>query len=104
MQPMNNQPTLFEIDTEAEKKFKAFDEKNPRVYDELVRLTLQAHEKGRTKIGIKMLIEVVRWNRFIRTTDGDFKINNNYAPRYARKIMSTYPELGDIFNTRDLRK
>lgn len=98
-----NQVTLFDLETAAEQKFKEFDRKNPKVYQELVSLTQQAYDAGRRKIGINMLIEVVRWNRFITTTDIDFKINNNYAPRYARKIMEEYPEFGDIFNLRTLR-
>ena len=84
-------------------KFLDFHKKNPAVFRELVKLTRTAYDAGKKKIGIKMLIEVVRWERFIQTTDTDFKINNNYAPYYARAIMKTYPEFDGIFDVRELR-
>lgn len=87
----------------ADDKFMEFHKKNPQVYQELVKLTEQAIQNGRNKIGIKMLVEVVRWNRFLQTTDADYKINNNYTSRYARLIIENRPEFGDIFSLRTLR-
>lgn len=97
------QVDLFTRQTAAELKFAEFHKKNPQVYRELLKLTEQAVARGRSRIGINMLIEVVRWNRFLQTTDEDYKINNNYAPRYARMIMNEHPEYGDIFQLRTLR-
>jgi hypothetical protein len=84
-------------------KFDKFHKDNPRVFEELVKLTEQAYSAGRTKIGMRMLFEVVRWNRFIKTTDHDFKLNNNNAPYYARLIMETYPKYDGLFEVRELR-
>lgn len=95
------QETLFE--TTLERKFSDFDRKNPQVYKELVELALQAKHRGRRKIGIGMLFEVLRWNRFILTTDPDFKLNNNYRSRYARKLMAEHRELEGIFEIRGLK-
>jgi hypothetical protein len=89
--------------SEMDEKFDEFDKANPQVYRELVALAKQAKEAGRSKIGIKMLFEVVRWNRYIQTTDQDFKLNNNYHSRYARKIMHNEPELRGFFDTRELK-
>ena len=97
------QVDLFYGESIADRKFREFHEKNPWVYKELVALAWQAHERGRKRIGIKMLIEVVRWARTLQTRGDVYKINNNYAPRYARKIMEEYPELDGLFNLRDLR-
>lgn len=87
---------------DLKEKFKEFHKKNPKVYTRLVELTKEAHDKGKTKIGMKMLFEVVRWNEFLETTDSDFKINNSYAPYYARLVMHQHPEFGEIFETRIL--
>lgn len=95
------QVTMFDAGLDA--KFADFHAKNPKVYTELVELAMQAHRKGRRKIGIGMLFEVLRWNRFITTTDPDFKLNNNYRSRYARMIMHDYPELNGLFDLRELR-
>lgn len=85
-------------------RFVAFDESNPRVYRRLVALARQAVARGRTRIGIKMLWEVLRWEFFLETdTDDDFRLNNNYTAHYARKIMDTEPGLAGIFELRELR-
>lgn len=89
----------------AEEKFSVFHVSNPHVYRELVKLTASAHARGRKKIGIKMLFEILRWNYYMATDDpnSEFKINNNYAPFYARLIMSEQPEFDGIFELREMR-
>lgn len=83
--------------------FVDFHRANPHVYDALVRLTRQAVSAGRTKVGIGMLFEVLRWEQFLVTSDPDFKLNNNYRSRYARLIMEQEPDLAGIFEVRSLR-
>jgi len=82
------------------KKFEEFHRENPWVYESMVRLARQAKAAGKTKIGLRLLLEVCRWERILSTTDEDFKINNNYAPYYARLIMSQCPDLKGMFNVR----
>lgn len=96
------QLSLLELETKMDQQFREFHEANPKVYAELLALTRQAHERGRKKIGIGMLFEVLRWNRFIQTSDPDFKLNNNWRSRYARMIMELNPGLDGIFETRGL--
>lgn len=90
-----------------DERFREFHEKNPEVYQELVSLARQAVARGRRKMGIKMLFEVVRWQRFLRTTDPDsgstYKLNNNYHSRYARLIMDQESDLRGIFEVRELK-
>jgi hypothetical protein len=81
--------------------FKKFHEENPHVYEGLLALTRQAYDRGRSRIGIKMLFEVLRWNRMIQTNETQFKLNNNYHALYARLIMDLNPELEGIFETRE---
>jgi len=88
----------------TDEKFQKFHEENPQIYLELLALTQQAVDHGRNKIGIQMLAEVIRWNRWIKSNDPDFKINNNYNARYARLIMAEHPEFGPIFNLRELKR
>jgi hypothetical protein len=86
-----------------EARFRRFHAENPHVYGELAKLARQAKRKGRRKIGIKMLFEVVRWNRFLTTTDTEYKLNNNFHSRYARLIMDKEADLRGIFDLRGLR-
>lgn len=70
-----------------EERFQAFHAANPRVYEELVTLARQARARTPRRIGIELLMNVLRWNRAISTTDSTpFKINQNYASRYARAL------------------
>src|SRR5829696_1211728 len=93
---------LFTTPTRLDREFFEFHAKNPAVYRELVKLARQAKEAGRHKVGIKMIYEVVRWTRFLETSDPDWKLNNNYHSRYARLIMDQELDLQDIFELREL--
>ncbi len=89
----------------AEKKtieqlYAEFKTRNPVLVDELATLALKANEHNVHRIGMKHLIEVLRWDRTIKGDTKPFKINNNYAPLLARDIEDTYPELVGIFEKR----
>jgi hypothetical protein len=88
-----------------EEAFLAFHKANPWVYAALVRLARELTNRGRTRIGIGMLFEVLRWQWYLRTTDAnsDFKLNNNYRSRYARLIMASESDLDGAFDTRELK-
>lgn len=88
-------------DETTAKKFEQFHADNPLVYDTLCRLARAwVRRTGRYKLGINSLIERVRWEIAINTNDPEFKVNNNYAPYYARLIMTTEPDLAGIFELR----
>ena len=88
----------------AKERFDEFHERHPEVYEALHGMVVTALQRGRTKLGINMLIEVVRWERMVSTDDAeDFKINNNYAPHYARLLMDSTPEFEGVFETRTMR-
>lgn len=97
------QPSIFTNETEADKRFREFDEKNPHVYKQLVKMTRDLKAQGHKKIGMQMLFEVIRWRSMMKTTDTDFKMNNNYAGRYARKVMSENSDLDGMFELRTLK-
>ena len=86
-------------------KFDEFHRLNPQVYAALESMAREMVNRGRSKIGIKMLFEVLRWNYYMQTNDpnSDFKINNNYAPYYARLILQNHPEWDGIFELRTIR-
>ena len=86
-------------------KFREFDHDHPEVYRELTRLAREWRSAGHRKLGIKTLIERMRWEWHmsgVQDRDG-YKLNNNYAPHYARKIMLQNPELDGLFEVRELR-
>ena len=96
----------YEKTETAEERFWKFHGANPWVYRELVRLarelTAAQRRRCRTpKIGIRLLVERLRWDWEINTTSFDgFKINDHVCPYYARLIMASEPDLANVFETR----
>jgi hypothetical protein len=86
-------------------QFDAFHTTNPTVLDELVDLADQLFLHGYTRGSMKMLFEVLRWERMLETDDpsSEFKLNNNYTSHYARLVVQTYPRFEGFFETRNLR-
>jgi hypothetical protein len=86
-----------------EQQFVAFHKANPHVYESLCRLAREAKARGASKLGIKQLWEVMRWEMGIFTAEADYRLNNNYHSRYARLMMRDEDDLVDAFDTRVLR-
>lgn len=109
------QPDLFSslpevvVPTEAfshwDERVDQFIELNPELYRRLVAMTRALVQRGRTRIGMKTLVECLRWNYWMTTNDptSEFKINNSYTSRMARRIMQENPDLDGVFETRELR-
>lgn len=108
----DTQPTLFDDLpvlvypphlASIEVQFLAFHAMNPWVYERLIAMTRDLKDRGHTRIGMAMLFEVLRWQAAMSTVHADdFKLNNNFRSRYARKIMADHPDLDGIFETRTL--
>ena len=54
--------------------FNEFHEENPQVYKSFEEQALKAIEKGRKKLSAKLIINWIRWNEVLRTSDENFKI------------------------------
>jgi hypothetical protein len=88
-----------------QERFEQFHQVNPWVYDALVRLAYELQQRGRRRIGVGLLFEVLRWQHAMATTDpsSEFKLCNDYASRYARLIVNNHPDLESVFELRRLR-
>lgn len=95
----------FSVDLSHREKFEQFHAANPQVYEALEDLAGTLVSKGRSKIGIGFLCEVLRWNYYMNTDDpnSDFKINNNYRPYYARLLIQNNPLWENKFELRTIR-
>lgn len=96
-------PNRARLSTQA--AFLVFNEANPHVYNNLVALTRMSKRSGRSRIGICLLYEKLRWEYSIKTdhAEGDFKLPNNYKPYYARMIMMNNPDLAGMFQINRLQ-
>ena len=86
-----------------QEKFESFHALNPWVYNAFVRITDDWLARGRGRIGIGMLTEILRWQYGRATVGDEFRINNNYRSRYVRLLIAEHPEYADAFETRELR-
>lgn len=96
------EPTYGREMTIAE-RFAAFHEANPHVAALLAEMAHALRRQGRTRYGIKALIEVLRYQYSVQTTGDAFKINNDFTAHYARLLMREYPALEGFFETREIR-
>ena len=87
-----------------EEQFVAFHQANPHIFDMLREMALELQTAGRKRYGISGLFEVLRWRYAVKTSEPDFKLNNNHRAFYARKLMSYVPELRGFFAIRTQRR
>jgi hypothetical protein len=90
------------------KNFKQYHQENPAIYEAFKLITFNLIEKGRTYYGAKGIIEVIRYNTIVSANgyplENEFKVNNNFAPDYARLFTKEYPIYSNFFKTRQLKK
>lgn len=98
------QPDLFEgLPAAVVSAFRRHHEENPHVYAKLREYALQARGAGRTRLGIAVIFERLRWHAAIETTDEEYKLNNNHRAYYARLLMANEPDLRGMFELRTSR-
>jgi hypothetical protein len=86
-----------------EAAFWDFHQTNPKVYELFDRFTRYAIQRGRKRFSVSVIIERIRWETTIETSNDDFKINNNHRAYYARLWMRDNPQHGGFFSTRETR-
>ena len=85
-----------------QQQFEAFHAANPQVYaaiEDLADRWLATHRK----LGVKMLMEVARWQLALKTTEQAPRLNNNFTSRYARLLLADHPDWVGRIETRQLR-
>lgn len=86
-----------------QERFEQYDRANPQIFEAMLSIARRWKAAGRTHCSADFLLHILRWETGLRGGD-DFKINNDYAARYARKMAQQYPhEFGGFFEFRRLR-
>lgn len=83
--------------------FEEFHREHPEVYSYLLALAFELQMKGWVHYGIGALWERMRWHFKVEHDQEDFKLNNNFRSRYARKMMAEHPALEGFFELRELK-
>lgn len=95
------QPTLFDLGPKTS-KFLEYHETNPQIWKAFSRKTFQTIDRGFRQFGAKAILEIIRWETGVAADGADgFKVNNTYAPYYARLFAVRYPEHKDFFRMRE---
>ena len=95
---------MLPFDQTIQEAFERFHNEHPEVETYLIALAYEVQRKGYRRYGIGALWERLRWHFQIEVGLGeDFKLNNNFRSRYARKIMQERPDLDGFFEIRELR-
>jgi hypothetical protein len=81
-------------------RFAAFHAQNPHVADALERLAEQWLAAGNSKVGMKALIERLRWESGIQTNGSAYKLNNSWPAFYSRLLIARRPEWAERIETR----
>jgi hypothetical protein len=83
-----------------ETRFWRFHGRNPHVYELFNRFAMDLVDRGYKRLSANRIMERIRWETMVETTDPRFKINNNHRPYYARMWMKKNPDMGVKFETR----
>ena len=82
-------------------KGKTFDHKNPHIYALFLRFAYEAKNRGHKRFSSKSIIERIRWETNVMTTDKMFKISNNLTPYYSRRLMAENRAFEGFFSTKE---
>ena len=86
--------------SKIETAFWHFHYQNPHVYALFNRFAMDLVDLGYRRLSASRIIERIRWETMVETTDPRFRINNNHRPYYARMWMKKNPTCGISFETR----
>lgn len=85
----------------AAERFERFHADNPHVLNRLIQMARQWRAAtGGRKLGIRTLWEAMRWDIGLHTSGEDYKLNDHYTSFYVRLIVTTQPDLADMFELR----
>lgn len=82
--------------------FSTYHKENPHIWKAFKKYSFEAKDKGFSNYSANGIFEIIRWNTDLKSRD-KYKVNNNYRPDYARKMMTEYPEFNGFFRTRVLK-
>lgn len=84
--------------------FREFHAANPHVYELFVQFAKQVRATGRSKYSADAVMHRIRWHLNVETRSFDgFKINNNFASRYARLLIAEQPDFEGFFELRKIK-
>ncbi len=103
---LETEPRRPDPDLTIADRFATFHGDYPQVYRLLVGFARQMKRRGFGTYGIKAVIERARWESHMTwgpDSEQGLKLNNDFAPHYARLIMENERDLDGFFRIRRIR-
>lgn len=99
--PLFAQPDSNSID----ERFAEFDTLHPEVFALFRQFALQLLNRGRSRGSADQIIQRIRWETSANSQreEGDFKINDHFSSRYARKLKNEDARFAEFFEFRVLK-
>lgn len=99
-----SQLEMLSAQSNIELRFMRFHNANPAIYELVKRFTLELIHNRHKNGSISMVIERVRWETKVKTSDPpqEFKVSNEYRAHYARLFMRDFPQYKGFFRTRQM--
>jgi hypothetical protein len=83
--------------------FKKYDEENPKIWEAFKKYSFLAkNERHFKNYSANGIFEIIRWHTELNSRN-NYKVNNNFRPDYARKMMEEFPEFKGFFRVRELK-
>ena len=82
--------------------FNNYHKENPQIWEAFKNYSFEAKKKGFKHYSANGIFEIIRWHTDVQSRD-KYKVNNNYRPDYARKMMEEFPEFKGFFRIRELK-
>lgn len=89
------------FDKTAEQRFLEYHRENPMIYRLFIKFAEEAWNAGFRRFSAETIINRIRWYVNVETRGDTFKINNNYKPFYARKLVEEFPKFDGFFEFRE---
>lgn len=83
--------------------FQQYHQSNQHIYELYKAIAISLAKQGRRYIGSKYIFEEMRFNHSFQTNNDPYKVNNNFAPHYARKFVLEHPQYGNLFKFKPLK-
>lgn len=77
--------------------FRAFHKANPHIYTAIVDKCREARDRGFKRWSMDAILNVLRWDRSVKTHNDGFKISNNHRSFYAIMVENRNPDLRGFF-------
>jgi hypothetical protein len=80
--------------------FEKYHVSNPGVWELFEKFAMQVIGAGREHYSSAAIFQQIRWHYTITTSGEEVKINNNFAPYYARLFHAKHPQHSKFFRNR----